>query len=316
MKQKSILSLMAITMLFSLTLHAEEGGSGHYMPGAMASFADAFIGEPGKFAVVPSFTMYDGDASASEQIPTIGAVAMGLDAEVYAASVSAVYQTSIELLGGHYAFGGALSYVSVDTTGSLSINGVPGGKVSESADGFGDLVLIPAMLGWVEGDLKYDIRLVVYAPTGDYDKDSLANVGKNYWTFSPTIALSYLSAKTGLEAGAFAGVDFNTENDDTDYKTGAQFHLDVTAAQHLPLGKGVAGIGANAFYYQQISGDSGAGASLGDFKGRTAGVGPVLSYVTKIGGADVVTELKWLPELDSKRRLEGDYIWLKVATVF
>jgi len=43
-------------------------------------------------------------------------------------------------------------------------------------------------------------------------------------------------------------------------------------------------VGANFFYYQQVSGDSGSGAILGDFKGRTVGIGPVLSYITKAWG--------------------------------
>jgi len=33
--------------------------------------------------------------------------------------------------------------------------------------------------------------------------------------------------------------------------------------QHLPLGPGFVGIGANAFYLQQTTGDSGSGAHLG-----------------------------------------------------
>ena len=85
-------------------------------------------------------------------------------------------------------------------------------------------------------------------------------------------------------------MDFNTENHETDYQSGTQFHLDVTIAEHLPLLGGLFGIGANGFYYQQISGDSGSGATLGDFKGRMVGIGPVLSSVTKIWGKDLAAE--------------------------
>ena len=173
------------------------------------------------------------------------------------------------------------------------------------------------MLGWTNGGLKYDVRLTIYAPTGDYNKNDLANAGKNYWTFEPMVALSYISSKIGLEVSAFAGVDFNTKNDATDYQTGDQFHIDMTVAEHLPLGKlGVFGLGANAFYYQQITGDSGSGAVLGGFEGRTVGVGPVLSYATKIGKTDVVAEAKWLPELDVENRMKGDYVWFKLALLF
>jgi hypothetical protein len=175
------------------------------------------------------------------------------------------------------------------------------------------------MLGWVGlgGDLKSDVRLGIYAPTGDYDKGELANVGKNYWTFEPTVSLSYISSKIGLEVTAFAGMDFNTENHATDYQSGTQFHLDVTIAEHLPFLGGLIGIGANGYYYQQVTGDSSPlDEILGDFKGRTVGIGPVLSYITKIWGKDLVGELKWLPELDVKHRLDGDFIWFKLGMLF
>jgi hypothetical protein len=190
--------------------------------------------------------------------------------------------------------------------------------VRDTDSGLGDLMLLPFMLGWTNDlDLKYDIRLGIYAPSGNYEVGKLANTGRNYWTFEPAVSVSWLSTRIGTEATIFAGLDFNTKNEDTDYQSGASFHLEGTLAQHLPLGKaGVIGVGANAFLYQQISGDSGSGATLGDFEGRTAGVGPVISFITKIGHVDVAAEVKWLPELDVEKRLKGDTVWFKVGVVF
>ena len=131
--------------------------------------------------------------------------------------------------------------------------------------------------------------------------------------------LSWLSSKIGTELSLFAGYDLSTKNDKTDYQSGDVLHLDATLAQHLPLLGGFIGVGANAFYYQQVTGDSGSGANLGDFEGRTVGVGPVLSYAMKVGGnkkTDLVAEVKWLPELDVDKRLKGDTVWFKLALVF
>ena len=44
-------------------------------------------------------------------------------------------------------------------------------------------------------------------------------------------------------------------------------------------------------------GGSGSGARLGNFEGMTAGIGPMVSYATKICKTDLVAEVKWLPEL-------------------
>jgi len=318
MKNKILPSLLTLALFLSPTLRAEEGGSGHYMPGATASFIDALPGRTA-LAAVPTFTSYVGGAGGSREIPIIGGTALSLDATVYAASIPLIYETPIKLLGGHYAAGVVLPYVWVETTGRLTFanTNLPSGYRRDTANGLGDIALLPFMLGWTNGGLKYDVRLCIYAPTGEYDKNSLANVGQNYWTFEPVVSLSYLSSKIGLEVSAYAGLDFNTKNEDTDYQTGDQFHLDLTVAEHLPLGKlGVFGLGANAFYYQQITGDSGSGAILGDFEGRTFGVGPVLSYISKLGKTDVIAEVKWLPELDVEHRLNGDYVWFKLALVF
>jgi len=318
MKPKALVSLLTAAMLMPFLLVAEEGGTGHYTPGGAASFIDAFPGRTG-LAVVPTFLSYQGDASGNRDIPIIGGVALNLDATAYSTHVPVIYQTPLEMLGGYYACGVVIPYVWVEATGRLTFSNpnLPSGYQRDTANGLGDIALLPFMLGWTNLDLKCDVRFWVYAPTGEYDKDELANVGKNYWTFEPEMSFSYISSKIGLEVSAFAGICFNTENEDTDYQSGDQFHLDMTVAQHLPLGRnGLIGIGANGFYYQQITGDSGSGAVLGDFEARTVGVGPVLSYVTKVGKTDVIAEVKWLPELDVKHRLEGDYVWFKLAMLF
>jgi len=310
-------ALVALAILFSLSVHAEEGGSGHYAPGGYASFIDTLPGKPG-LAIANFFNFYEGDASVSKQLPFGGLITAGIDATAYSDTIVALYETPLQLLGGYYGVGVAIPYVWMKAEGEVT--GPLGNTFTkrDSANGIGDILFYPFMLGWtgLGGDLKSDFRLGIYAPTGDYDKGELANVGKNYWTFEPAVSLSYISSKIGLELTAFAGMDFNTENHKTDYQTGTQFHLDFTVAEHLPLLGGIIGIGANGFYYQQISGDSGSGARLGDFKGRTVGIGPVLSYITKIWGKDLVAEVKWLPEIDVKNRIEGDYIWFKLGMLF
>ncbi len=93
-------------------------------------------------------------------------------------------------------------------------------------------------------------------------------------------------------------------------------HLNASIQQLLPVGPGFLGIGAAAFYLDQVTPDSGAGARLGDFQGRTAGIGPVLSYILPGGTTTFVAELRWLPELDVSNRLTGDYVWLKLVCQF
>ncbi len=65
-----------------------------------------------------------------------------------------------------------------------------------------------------------------------------------------------------------------------------------------------------------MTGDSGSGATFGDFMGSTSGLGPVLSYAARVGGKDMIAELKWLHETDTKFRLSGDYVWFKCLFKF
>ena len=308
-------ALSALATLFLLAAgaaRAEEGGTGHYVPGAVATFIDAIPGEPG-FALVAQSLYYSGDASASRSFPLGGIAIGGLEARVFAENLLALWEPDVQPFGLDYAAGLLLPFVTMKVEGTLT--GPLGNTLSRTdyASGLSDLVLIPAYLGWQKDAWKLMGLLGVYAPTGKYRRGELANVGKNFWTFEPTLGLSYLSPKNGRELDVYFGVDFNTKNPKTEYQTGTQLHLEATAAQHLPFGLGV---GANAFYYQQVEGDSGAGAIVGSFKGRTVGVGPVLSYIKQWDHTTFAAELKWLPELETEHRMKGDWLWLKLALIF
>jgi hypothetical protein len=106
---------------------------------------------------------------------------------------------------------------------------------------------------------------------------------------------------------------YNTENDDTDYQTGQEFHLDYMLNQFLSE---TFAVGLHGFFYEQITGDSGSGAILGSFKGEAAGIGPALMWIPKIKDKDVVISAKWLSEFDTEHRLEGDHLFLNLTMAF
>ncbi len=73
-------------------------------------------------------------------------------------------------------------------------------------------------------------------------------------------------------------------------------------------------IGLAGYYLQQITGDHGAGAELGGFQSRVAGVGPQLNYFfpvsDKIAGC---VGLKAYKEFAAQNRPEGWNAWLTVS---
>lgn len=310
-------TLVIFALLITPFLHAEEGGSGHYLPGSMASLMDG-VGSPGTFLMRYNMINYTGDIAGDKGIPIAGIVGQGADASSWVHGLTLFWAPSWGEINERWNYGmsATLPYVSMDVEADVETEG---GTISrsDSVNGIGDIVLMPFMLNQkVNPCWNINYRVGFYAPIGDYEVGRLANAGKNYWSIEPTVGFMYLDPTNGRELSVFTGATFNTENDDTDYKSGTQLHIDSTAVQHFPLWGGLAGVGVNAYWYEQVSGDSGDGATFGDFKGRTAGLGPVISFSKSVGSIDLIGELKWLHEFETKKRLEGDYVWLKVIFKF
>lgn len=320
-KYKNIGLLAALLGGFGLCnmAQAEEGGSGHYMPGSMSSFIDSVPPAP-IFLARLNVMNYDGSTSPRIGLPIGGMLATGVNAKITGVGMSFVWRPDIELgEGWSYSMSTTIPLVTAKVRATAATSIIPGRSISlaDEETGLGDIIVQPVMLSRIiNPDFKVNSRLTVYTPTGDYTAGKLANTGKNFWTFSPSIELMYLGQKSGIEASLFTGVDFNTQNKDTDYKSGTQFHMDGTLAQHFPLWGGLAGVGLNGYYYKQIAADSGSGATLGDFKAMTTGAGPVASYSSKIGTHIVTAELKWLHEFDTTKRLEGDIVFFKLLGSF
>ena len=297
--------------------HAEEGGSGHYQPGSMASFADG-VPLDETFIVRYNFLMWDASAEATRTIPIANLVTLGADIESYANGLTFLWRPPFGEINDcwSYAMSATIPYVDLDITADIV---TPLGTVrrGDSISGIADIVFMPVMLNQnFTDDFNINYRLGAYAPTGRYEVGRLANTGKNYWTLEPTVGFMYFGKKNGREASLFLGGDYNFENPDTNYQTGVQVHVDGTLAQHFSLWGGLAGVGVNGYWYEQVEGDSGSGATFGDFIARTAGLGPVLSYASKIGNVDVIGELKWLHEFETRNRPEGDYVWFKFLMKF
>jgi hypothetical protein len=305
------LALAAVAVWPTASL-ATEGGAGHYIPGALATLIDLPPTKPG-WVIEAAYLQYQGDATGD--VPIAGEVGIDLDAKSDAVLLGGFYTPEQTVLGARFSAGVFLPYVWISLDADVD---TPSGTIrqKDDASGIGDMTLIPAMMAWESGFWQFNTILSVYAPTGDYKKERLANPGLNYWTFDPIIGASYNNDRMGLNAALHGGISLNTENKDTDYQSGSMLHFDGSVQQLLPVGSGFLGLGAEAFYMEQITGDSGSGATFGNFKGHTVGIGPVLTYVLPREEESFVVELRWLPELDVKNRLEGDYFWLKFVYQF
>ena len=310
---RSISLIVASLSGLALTLQAEEGGSGHYMPGAFATMFDFSPEEPGE-ATELQFNYYQGDLGGGRKLPLGGQLAANVDAEAFGAVFIMLDTFKEPVAGGMYSVGLAVPWVHITATADVTV-GATTTRMRDNCDSIGDICLLPVMLEWRKGLNQWSAILPVYAPTGKYDTGALANTGKNYWTFEPTLAFNRLDPKTWRVLTAFAALDFSTKNTATDYQSGSVFHLELSASQLFPKPTGeIWSIGFNAFFYEQISGDSGSGATLGDFEGHTYGIGPAIGWLKKGKTSSSFAELKWLPELDVAKRAKGNILWLKAGS--
>lgn len=132
----------------------------------------------------------------------------------------------------------------------------PAGTYSRTA--FGNPGIEPISLSWtLAPGLFADLGFAVYFPIGQYSKGAQVNVGDNFWTFQPEASVSYLGGGYNLTAHLLYHI--NTKNTATDYTSGNQLFLDLTAAK--TFGKWTAGV--VGFYDKQVTADSNAGTSYG-----------------------------------------------------
>jgi len=289
-------------ILASMDSLALEGGYSNYIPGAYGDFG---------MALAPSETwtlrndLYHYEADASQSVRS-GQLEFGTELELLANFTTVLFKPDFEIFGAQYAAGVLVPLVDVDLDASIAI-GNQFESVSDSASGLGDVMLIPILLYWNSGNFHTSFGQFIVTPTGDYDVENAINAGLNYWSFDTNIALTYLNPDTGREFSFNLGHIYNTKNDDTDYQNGRELHVDAVVNQFLSE---TFAVGLHGFYLKQISGDSGSGAILGDFKAEALGIGPALLWATKIGRQDLILIAKWLHEVHTENRLEGDQVFL------
>jgi hypothetical protein len=183
------------------------------------------------------------------------------------------------------------------------------GSQSDSLTSVADLYPMGS-LKWNRGVHNYMAYTMLGVPVGSYEAGRLANIGTNHWSADVGGGYTYLNEKTGREFSAVLGFTYNWENSDTQYKNGIDSHLDWAASQFLSEQTHVGLVG---YFYQQLSGDSGAGATLGDFKSRVYAIGPQVGYFFPVGARKWYVNLKGYYEFEARNRPEGWNAWVTLA---
>ncbi len=290
---------------------AAEGGSSFYLLGQRSQGAGILPPE-GAFFSMPTY-IYSGDISNAEDLPFGGSLSFGVDADLFLTLPTAIWVTPVDVLGGDLALTGTfvLGHADLTATATLAIPGIGAGTAALSDERWavGDPAF-GAVVGWHAENFHTLVSASVNVPVGDYEAGRLSNISLNRWAGDITGAATWLNPEIGIELSGAAGVTFNDENDETDYETGTELHVEAAVVYHFSPAFSA---GVNAYHYQQLSGDSGSGATLGDFEGRVTALGPTVSANFQLGQVPVAMSLRYFHEFNVRNRLEGDSGWLTIS---
>jgi hypothetical protein len=294
---------------------ATEGALGRPITGLQGtSFAGVVPPTPG-WNMGISYAYYAGDVGAERETPlTGGGTALGLGVTAQLFSITGIYVWDTGEGRWNYASVAVLPFAKIDAEVNVRIGAISA-STSDSKTGLFDMIFVPVIASRHFSQTKHmSLALYIFAPTGSFDPDRLANVSLNNWTFSPTVGYTQLFGKGTVEFSTLAAVDFYTENDATNYQNGAVFRVDSLLVKRFQNGWGIGGAGG---WIEQLEDDTGPTADrLNGFKGRSFALGPIATYAKKWEGGQVEFSARWLHEFGVERRFEGNPILVSATITF
>lgn len=299
------------TLLAAAAAQADEGGVSFWLPGQMGSLS-AVPGAPG-WSMPSLYIHEDVSAGRDKDFTRGGRITAGLDSTVDLVLLVPTYTFAQPVAGAQAALGlgigGGRMKNSVDATLTGPAGGTLAGSQSDRLDGMADLYPT-GTLKWHQDSSNYMLYTLWGVPVGSYQKGRLANLGTNHWSIDAGGGYTYLDMKSRVEFSAVGGLTYNFENHDTDYRNGIDGHIDWGASYFF---QPTLHAGLTGYFYQQLTGDSGAGATLGDFKSRVAAIGPQVGWFFDGGGRKYYANAKAFWEFGEKNRAAGWSLWLSLV---
>lgn len=212
-----------------------------------------------------------------------------------------VWVSKEQVTGGSFGLHAILPLVDLD------VHVAPG--VAQRKSGLGDVVFGP-FVGWHHSQNLHSVAgLDIFAPTGEYTKGDLANIGRNHWALQAVYGVSWIDPN-GLNADAKVMYTFNLKNKDTQYRSGQELIVDYSLG--WGFGNGLtAGVGG--YLYQQTTDDKQNGAVVADNKGRALSIGPSIKYDS---GKGWFVTAKYQVDTHVRNRADAKAFWLKFVTPF
>ena len=308
---------IAVTHVF-----AGEGYGNHY-PGGNEDFMAGALPPAGTSIFINYLIDYNAttlkDNANRNQVlgaPPLGNPKVNFNLNVLMNAFRFINVTKVRVLGGD------LIWHAIIPVGyqKVSMDAGPVDMGSQSKYGLGDIEAGVGIAWHPSKTFHHAAGFDVVAPTGTYSVSDLSNIGRNYWSFNPIYAFTYIGDKDsplpGFEVSAKLMYWFNTINTATSYTSGQEFAADYTIGQHI--GKWAFGLNGHFLYqttddkqYGRTAYDPLSGLQTG-VVGKYLSIGPAISYNLPRG----CLTFKYQRDVWEQNRPEGDKFWLKWVYMF
>lgn len=313
-------------------------GVSHYLPGMM-NIRDFLVPEkPGMYAALYlgnystqklkdkngntiDKATFEGNTTVGPGIPASFKLTADLDVNVDMFLINPVFlwNTGYKILGADYAMLVALPFAntsigaSLDTFTNITIarRSVSQGRsiaVNDSSFDISDMFVAPLWLGW--HGKHYDVSTLygIYAPTGKYETDDIANTGLGFWSHQFQLSGAYYPFEHKGTALVLAGTyEINHETEGKDFTQGSHFTLNWGLSQFLPVTDDVLlEIGPAGFSQWQVQDNHGADQPLFlNSPNQVHAVGGQIGVALPKANAQVT--FHYFTEFNAESRSQGDY---------
>jgi hypothetical protein len=258
-------TLLCCALMLALApwVTATEGGASVY-PAGVETVMPGLMPPPGSTLLLEfnDFYMANGLANSrgESEVP-------GFHLRVGAWAPKVVHNWGIRFLGGTIVSTGAIPFLYESVSAPFGIG---------SKTGFGNADIQPAIVTYALGPWHWWYGADLLPPGLAYTKNAFINIGQHNLAYAPSTAFTYLPHHGRLELSSKFLYFVNSTDPATNYRSGNEFLWEYDGMKKI--GKHWE-IGANGFWYRQMTNDLQNGLIFGDGnRGRDLAIGPEVQY--------------------------------------
>lgn len=300
MNSRRFASVATAVSLFACvhSTFAVEGGLGRPISGAaIGPYAGILPPGPGLIVAIGE-AYYTGSIGGAVPIGNFN-LQLGIDMNVSFTPIAAVYIWPTDCKQWNFASSISLPIAYVEVEANVNVGRLKG-QITDHNFGLFDLVFTPIIASYhITQTDHLALSFTVWAPTGEYDPNRLASLSLNNWTFIPGVTYTKIFPKSEIELDGIWQLQFYTENPATNYQNGILSDMEFMALKRF---NNVFGIGVIFSWIDQFSDDN----KFNGFSGHAFGIGPIITYSTKLGKSSLDLNARFIPEFGNEKRVEGN----------